>query len=169
MLYLLLSAIVFVLTVALHLLWCRYKGTEELHLTSFVVMGLVSLLAYFVMAPVVVNVNRLSPFWLLPLKNTAAVLYIFVLPFYLVFYYSTMIDSPSRRLIALIRAKGTLTYEELAGEITNERFIMTRLNPLVKYGYVHFDGKYYRLSPRAVGSCRIIVFYQKMLGRKIGG
>jgi len=170
MLYLIISALFFILSFLIHTLWCRYKKGVELHITSFVVISVMCLFGYFAAASFLIPQKVGGPgIWLLPLEKTAAVLYFFLLPFYLVFYYSTMIDSPSRRTIALLKERGALSYEEISREITDEKFIMTRLNPLVTFGYVHFDGRYYRLSSRAVLSCRIINLYQKLLGRKIGG
>jgi len=170
MVYLITSALFFILSLLIHVLWCRYKRRDELHITSFVVISLLCLSGYFAMAHFLIpQVDSAPGIWLLPLEKTAAVLYFFLLPFYLVFYYSTMIDSPSRRAIALLRERGALSFGELSREISDEKFIMTRLNSLVICGYVHFDGKYYQLLPRAVLSCRIINVYQKMIGRKIGG
>jgi len=170
MLYLFFSALFFSFTIFTHLFWCRFKKGEELHITSFVVISLIFLLGYFATARfLIAGQDDLTGIWVLPLEMTAAVFYIFCIPFFLVFYYSTTIDSPSRRTIALLREKGTLTYEELSREITDDKFIMTRLNPLVEFGYAQFDGKYFRLSPRAIFSCRVIKVYQKLLGRPLGG
>lgn len=155
--------------VVTHLLWCRARGGHKLHFVAFGVISMAGLTGLCVILWASAAPDGALTVWTLPLPATAIVLYIFLLPFYQVFYYSTMIDSPSRRIISLLRQRGPMHYDDLRQEITNDRFIMTRLNPLIKHGFVRFDGREYFLKPRALLTCRLLILYQKILGRGIGG
>ena len=159
----------FLSVVVTHLFWCRARGGDKLHFVAFGVISITALIILCALVGTPVTGPKPLTLWTLPLSLTAVILYIALLPFYQVFYYSTIIDSPSRRIISLLRQRGPLPYAVLRNEITNERFIMTRLNPLVKHGFVAFDGRVYRLMPRALLTCRILIIYQKILGRGVGG
>ena len=165
------SCILFLLAVAVHWLWCRWRKSKELQIKMFVVISLVFLvgLIFALGACVKLFPSDQSGFWFLPLRKTAMAIYLLLMPFYLIFYYSGDIDSPSRRILVTVRQKGKISFEELAQEITDQKYILTRLDPLVQLGYVRLHGAVYRLCPRARLSCLVCRIYQKLLGRAVGG
>lgn len=171
MLYLLSALGFFVLTIGAHLFLSRRQKSGELQIAAFVYSLPAPILAYSLTAKYLdfLSAGEVASWWFIPLQKTGGILFLLLIPFYLVLYYSTAIESPSRRIVCLIKRNGAMTFGELAQEVTDERFIMTRLDPLVKLGYVDFDGTTYRLKPRAKLSCRLFAFYQKLLGRGVGG
>lgn len=80
-------------------------------------------------------------------------------------------DSPSTRIVKCIRSRpmGRATYDELKSEVTDEEFIVSRLNDLVRHGHVYFEGGRYRLSARGKLIAGIVAAYRNLLGKKLGG
>ena len=171
MLYLILSILLFILSIVLHLIWCRHKDIQQLNIALFFYISSFCLLIYFVIVYVhpCFNTEDARSLWKFPLKLTAAFLYILFVPYYPVLYYSSLMHSPTQVMVLLIKDRGGLSWEELAHHINDERFIVARLNSLVKNGYIAFDGQYYRLVPKTILFCRILNIYQKLLGRAMGG
>lgn len=165
------ASIIFVAAIFLHLLWCRYvRKPGRLQFQSFFVIAAFGWMSYIVLTA------RVFPSWSpaggigrLPLNLSALVLYVSFMPVYLILYASAIIDSPTRTVIFFVKENGPVTYEQLRDQVTEQKFFSARLNKLVEHGYVDKNGDSYRLSGRALGTCRILKAYQKIIGRNIGG
>ena len=172
MLSICLSFLWFSMAVALHLFWCRMEKTKRLQVAAFFVAAALCLSGYFYSSQYfwgrLPSEVLFSPVGL-TLNLTALVMYVLFIPIYLIFYYSVAIDSVSRSAMALIRAQEGIPYEEILSVMTDEKFLVPRINALVDTGYAHFDGKKYRLSAKAKLTCRVLAVYQALCGRDMGG
>lgn len=171
MIYVVLSFSFFMLGVILHLLWCRWKGGRELRVLSFLILAMVNLILYILTERVLLSfyLDGLPEVWNLQLEMASVVLYALFIPFYLVFYYSVNIDSPSRTVLLILEKNKGLTYQELKSQVTDEQFIVSRLKDLVDNRCVAFDGKEYRLLAHMTAIGRMLNLYQKITGRPAGG
>ncbi len=171
MLYLITSILLFILSIFIHLIWCRHKDVQQLNIALFFFISSVCLLIYFgaVYFHPYLRLEDTRSLWKFPLKLTAAFLYILLVPYYPVLYYSSFMHSPTQIIVLLLKEQGGITLKELSQHINDERFIIARLNSLIKNGYIAFDGYYYRLVPKTILFCRILNIYQKLLGREMGG
>ena len=150
----------------MHIFLCRHRDPQRLHIFSFLVIALLGLGGYSVIASCISPGDAL---WNFPVKMTAFVFYLLMIPYYPVFYYTGLFMSPSQQILSLIKASGQLSFDQLAEYITDGKFIISRLNSMVKTGFLKFDGRHYRLPPHAVVICRLLNLYQILLGRKMGG
>ncbi len=84
-------------------------------------------------------------------------------------YFSTKVESPSKKILRFVRDKGPLPYQDVLREFADEELILSRLSDLERYGYIRFSGKEYSLEPRGVMIARLLEIYQTLSGRKMGG
>ena len=171
MFYIILSFSFFLLTVILHIVWCRYKNSPHLQVLPFFGIAIFNLILYIVTQRLFLEsfFTSAQSIWNLPLEMTSIVFFVLLIPFYLVFYYSVNIDSPSCTIISILKQNESLSFEQLKEQITNEKFIVSRLKDLVEHHCVSFDGKNYRLLAHMTIMGRLLNLYQKLTGRPIGG
>jgi hypothetical protein len=171
MLYILLSVTIFIFVVFTHIQWCRASLIRDLQITPFIVYSVSGLALYFT----IIGVFFFQPLvpdpvlWILPLKATAVTLYICLSVLYLMFYFGTNVESPSRILLVLIEEADGMTENELLEHFTNDYLICPRFEDLLRTGYLEFDGTAYRLSRRGLIAAKLLDFYQKLIGRPMGG
>ncbi len=163
MFHLTVSLFFFFLSVVVHILICRGRKTAELQVKLFCAIALGFLLLCWVVFRAAWNVWRFS----LPISST--VIYLLLIPVYLSFYVNTKFNSPSKMVMVLLRANGTMDYEELLRHFTNEEFVVSRLDDLVKSGCVEEKDGRYRLMTQGRWTAKILEVYQKVLGREMGG
>jgi hypothetical protein len=108
-------------------------------------------------------------FWNIPLYKSAGMIYLLLVPLYIIFYFGTHVESPSHQILSLIKCHGELSHQELSSFLTDSILIKPRLDDLIRCGYLVFDGKYFRLTARGVRTARFLNIYQKILGRGMGG
>lgn len=168
----LITLAVFFVAVAAHIIWCRVSRKQDLQIDVFIFFAL-SFLAgawilrinFFPESFVCDPVN----FWNLPLRASSIIFYFLNVFLYLIFYFNTQVESPSQRILRLCERKEGARMEELEKAVTDDDFIMTRLNDLKRYGYVEQHAESYRLLPRGVRVARLLSVYQKITGRPKGG
>src|SRR3989338_5186961 len=93
----------FILSVFLHVLWCRCQKRVGIRSISFVIINLVFLIIvniFFYYYLQRLDAGRYSgDLWRMRIPLTATILYFLAIPGYLVFYHSLFIESPSRALL----------------------------------------------------------------------
>jgi hypothetical protein len=170
MIYLLINLVFFVLVVVTHIGVCRrYKG-KGLLVKAFCVMATAGLLLAVAAAVAIKGqVSHWSLIWQLPLFVTAMLIYILLVPTYIIFYVSTQLNSPSKEILLLIKKQGSMSREQLAAQMTDDKFIRPRLVDLKQTDYVTYKDSKYRLNPSGIKVARFLNFYQWLLGRELGG
>ena len=161
-----------ILSVSLHLLWCRYSKRQGLHLISLMIICFLflSLLVILTVSNLGASSRGSSPdLWNMPLALTAILFYLLSLFVYFVLFTITVIDSPSKYLTEMVRNQGPLTYQQILGKMGGDNFIMSRLKTLVSVRYVENNGSRYKLTTRGRLLARILNVYQRVCGRAWGG
>lgn len=159
MITLLISLFFLGLAIMAHLVICRLSPNKALKAKLFVSIAIVGLAA----------VIGLGVGFSLPLLLTSCLIYILLVPVYLIFYVSTELMSPSKRIMQVIGEQPGISYKALLQALEQERFITTRLEELVSSGCVSVREGKYSLTMSGQGIARFLDFYQLALGREVGG
>ena len=159
---LIVSLLLFFLSVILHLGICRREKRAVLLVKTFLGMSAAGLVIFW-------GSRGVRPCALTDLPVSATMLYVLLVLVYLSFYVNVKIVSPSKKILTLIREHGVMTFEELSKSFSNEEFISPRLEDLVGSGCVYREEGSYRLSQSGMQIGRMLEVYQKILGRPIGG
>lgn len=154
-----LSLVFFALAVVLHLFLCRQSKVKNLKAKLFMILGLGNLALFIAVA---VGCR-------MPLVLTASAVYVLLLPVYLVFYCSTELMSPSKKILQTVQAAGQADYEAILKALERENFIMLRLEELEQSGCISRQGERYMLTPAGQAVARGLACYQIFLGREMGG
>ena len=166
------SLFLFCMAVGGHMAWCRQRRASRLHIGPFVYMAFFGLLLQIC---VLFLVKKLPSeeypvnFWTLPLKASSLLLYLLLIPTYLAFYFNTQVESPTQKILRLLQKNKQSSTEDLENAITDAEIIIPRVRDLAGTGFLAFDGKVYRLTPRGIILARFLNLYQTVLGREIGG
>lgn len=171
MLYIAASLFFFANAVWIHIRYCRRRRPDVLYAATFCVLVVVNglgLLAVcmglrFLTGPADASV------WLWPLPLTAVLLYALLAPVYLAIYVSTLLVSPSKRILKLVEESGGLTYEDLVAVFDDGAMVTGRLQDLLLTGCVVSHDRRYCLSGRGRRVARALDVYQILIGRKAGG
>ena len=174
MIYILTSLSAFLISAVIHVLWARLQKLTKVKMISFVIVSLGVLLIYCLvlwLRPHIFSCSENEAWTLrcLPLKFTSVVLYLLSIPIYVLFYHSTTIESPSRKILKAVARQGKSTYAELLQQTKKEDFIKTRLDELVHYKCAAFDGQRYRITPHGNKVAQILNVYQLIMRREKGG
>ncbi len=156
---LLLGLFFFVLAMTIHLVLCRLDPQKTLKTKLFMIIAIQNWVAFLIVASFL--------HW--PFKWSCAAIYLLLIPVYLVFYVITELVSPSKRVLQIVAASDGAAYAQILKGLEQEDFIMTRLEELVQSGCAQeHNGRYWlTASGRAIAGC--LAFYQKLLGREMGG
>ena len=171
MLYLLTAVFCFLISIIMHISWCRLRKDCRLHLLSFFLFNAAGLilsarLGYFICQQ---EIGPHQTFWFLPLQGSSIVLFVLLVPFYLVFYYSTVLESPSREILFLVKDKPGISDQEIFKRITNDRFVTPRISALLSSGCVFIKDNRYYLKPGIYWMMRVLNIMQNIYGRRISG
>ena len=154
----LISVGIFLAAAAAHLWCCRTSAKKDLQAKLFIALAMLGL-AVFVMAGAI---NQL------PLLLSASVIYVLLVPVYLIFYVSTELVSPSKKIVQVLAA-GPGAYSDLYKALERENFIMLRLEELEQSGCLRRDGERYCLTASGHAIAKTLGVYQMLLGREVGG
>ncbi len=99
---------------------------------------------------------------------TAVVIYVLLVPAYLVFYVSTELMSPSKKILQIIAA-GPCAYSDIFKALERENFIMLRLEELEHSGCLSRQKDRYCLTVSGQAIANMLGLYQLLLGREVGG
>ena len=159
MLTVLTCGIFFVFSVFVHLFACRRSNDKSLKAKLFIMIAALHL-AVFVVTAVFMN---------MPLIFAVSAIYVLLVPVYLVFYVSTELVSPSKIILWIAGSSGGAGYAGIFKALEKENMIMTRLEELEHSGCAVCVKGRYTLTGAGRGIARFLNYYQKILGRDVGG
>ena len=157
--------------VFMHLIVCR-KGFEEgLLLKPFIGIALMNLCFMWAVFWFFRGYGHSDPssIWNVRLYGCATVIYILLIPTYLVFYFSTQQMSPSKKILVLLAQKGPLSFQELMCHFSDEEFVLPRIKELIGIRCLVEHSGWYVLTPSGMQMANVYKIYQSVLGRKKGG
>jgi hypothetical protein len=171
MFYIAFALFLFVSSVLVHIFFCRKTTKPGLHAKAFGLTAIIFLVIYVVGVLVLQNSSILDPrtLWGLPFKITAGVIFVLLVPAYLIFYTSTQLMSPSKKILSTISHLGNPSYADIVLGIQEEDFIGTRLSDLCVSGCVIFVDDRYHLTSSGQRIAAILDMMQFVLGRDMGG
>ncbi len=171
MMYILLSLLMFCVSVSVHVLYCRRQSKQQLHTKAYcaiavALMGVYLSVAFYVKRSLLFSDDSLLG---VSLEWTGLAILIVLVPVYLCFYVLTQLTSPSKRIIEAI-VKGTeITYDDIRKNIAAEDFIGTRLRDLKISGCITEITEVYTVTASGRLIARVLNIMQKFLGREAGG
>jgi hypothetical protein len=168
MLYILVALFFFLDAVAIHILVCRNAKEEGLFLKIFFVIAGVNLALCWMAYYLVLIKYDASNIWFVPLSLTSTVLYLLLIPTYLVFYFSTQQSSPSKKIMLLL-LEGEKSFKDLQAFFKDEDMIAPRVRDLLATKCIAQEQGRYSLTFSGVQMAYLYTFYQGILGRKKGG
>ena len=149
----------FVLSVVIHIFYCRRAPMGSLQAKAFILIaaanGVIMGVCFMFFKPTDMD-----------LPCTAVLLYLLSIPAYLIFYVSTSLMSPSKKVLQSIRLGAR--YNALLRALGEENFIALRLGELQDSGCVRRSGEKFILTPAGKSIARVLKVYQMLLGR-VGG
>lgn len=171
MFYILSVIILFIASVAVHILFCRQTTQPGLHAKAFIIIAIIFLVIYTLLVFALRSMGLLDPhsLWGLPFRISSGVIFILLIPVYLCFYVLTQLTSPSQKILLTISQRGEVSYADILASLEEENFIMTRLNDLCASGCVEQVGGRYILSREGQSIALFLNLMQGALGRKVGG
>jgi len=171
MFYLTVMLLFFILSVFIHIVICRNRKLKGLWVKLFCMIAAVNLFlcwGIFLLLGRSIALNAAS-IWGLPLSMTSTFIYILLVPTYTIFYVSTQLNSPSKKVLLLLKKNGAMTFQELLNHFTEEEFIIPRIMDLQKTGCIQCAQRNWRLTPPGLTIAKFLNFYQSILGRQAGG
>lgn len=164
----------FCLHIIMHVGWCRIKSEEKLQVKPILFIAFFCLVSYLVFlkkfsGSSIFIYETTFNFWKVPLMITSSIVFLLLIPFYILFYICTEIESPSMKILLLVKQYGEIFYQDLRNNFTDQTLIIPRLQDLISSGYISFDGRYYRILPKGTTLVRILDIYQRRLGWRMGG
>lgn len=171
MFYIIFVILLFIVSVIVHIFFCRKATKQGLHAKAFIFMSAISLGVYImgVLASQYSVVMDPHSLWGLPFRITAGIIFILLVPIYLCFYVLTQLTSPSKKILLTILQAGELSYTDILVSVQKEDFIMTRINDLSASGCVKLVNGRYVLTSEGQKIAVILNFMQFILGRNVGG
>src|ERR1041385_5697573 len=104
----------------------------------------------------------------MPMVWSSTVVYILLIPTYLVFYFSTQQTSPSKQIMMLLSQRD-MSLKDLSAHFQDEELITPRIQDLLTTECVTDKNGRYVLTFWGQQMARIYALYQAVLGRKKGG
>ncbi len=160
--HLMIAFVFFVLSVIIHVGYCRKVSFVGLQAKTFILTalanGIVMIICFLFLTP--------SP---MDLPYTAVFLYVLAIPVYLIFYVSIFLMSPSKNILRIVQTAEGATYDMILGTLEQENFIPLRLGELQDSGCVGRSGEKFVLTPSGRNIVRVLKIYQKVLGQGPGG
>lgn len=168
MAFLILNFCFFGAAVVTHLFWCRYYRSSKLQVAPFFCISL-GYLAAGIYIFISISEDQFTNFLTRPFVLSSITVYSLLIPTYLIFYAATVIDSPSKKILRLIRDHDGLRYVDLHSKFQKDEFVISRLNSLQDYQLIDYKDQIYRLLPRGVNLARMLSFFKRIFGHAPGG
>ncbi len=159
MITVLLCAFSFVCATVLHIFACRYSPDKNLKSKLFLQIS-----AAFLFVFIVVSLH-----FTMPLMWACIIIYILLVPAYLVVYVTTELVSPSKRILMSVANPQGVTYAEIIEYLEKENLITSRLDELVISGCLTRAGDWYILTSSGRSLAAFLDIFGKLLGRGVGG
>lgn len=102
---------------------------------------------------------------------TAAVLYALLVAGYLLFFLSYLNDaeSPSAKVLSVVRAHGPLGRRAILAHFTDEELIGKRIARLIRFGWVEKNGEKLVVTRHGALIAGMFAWYRRLLGWGEGG
>ncbi len=167
----LLTLFFFVEAVFIHLALCRKRSADGLLLLPFFGIAFSNLIVLWVFFWAARGYFKfdVNSVWGVPLCVTATLIYILLIPTYLVFYFSTQQMSPSKKILLLLARGGPMSFQELLVHFSDDEFVMPRLKELIGVRWLIEHGGWYVLTPMGTQMAKMYTLYQAIFGRTKGG
>lgn len=167
----LLTLFFFLVAVFIHLAICRKKSGEGLLLLPFFGIALSNLVVLWISFWVARGYFKFdgASIWGVPLVLTSTLIFILLIPTYLVFYFSTQQMSPSKKILLLLAGSGPLSFQELLGHFSDDEFVKPRLKELIGIRWLIEHSGWYVLTPAGTQMAKMYALYQAIFGRAKGG
>lgn len=159
MIDILLSASLFVLSIAVHAFFCRHKPKGVLYAKDFILIAVCFLM---VDVYLMLHLSSQSP----RLIVSSVAIYLLMIPVYLIVYVSMILMSPSKRILNALNAKSSLTYQELLKRFNGEELIDLRLKELLESRCLIIENNRYMLTFQGEIIYQTLQAYQHLSGRK---
>lgn len=171
MFYVVLALLLFIVSVIVHIFFCRKKPKSGLHAKAFIFTAIISLGIYLTVVSAMPYSGILDAhsLWGLPFKITAGIIFLLLVPVYLCFYVLTQLTSPSQKILLTISQGGELSYNDILSCVKEEDFIASRLSDLRASGCVTQINGRYILTSEGQKVASVLNMMQSVLGRNVGG
>ena len=171
MAYVLFAFLLFCASVMTHIIFCRSKPKSGLHVKAFILIAILFLVVYAVGVWAVQQAGTLQaqPVWGLPFQFSAGLIFVLLVPVYLILYVPTQLMSPSKKILLTVASRGNLSFGDIVLCVQEEDFINTRLRDLVSTGCVQKAEGRYLLNESGKKIAAFLNIMQFILGRNIGG
>lgn len=102
---------------------------------------------------------------------TTAALYALLVAGHLLFFFSYLneAESPSAKVLEIVRDRGPLTAEAIVSRFTNEELIGARIGRLVRAGWVAKRGRLFVPTKRGALLAGLVQWYRRLLRWDEGG
>ncbi len=109
--------------------------------------------------------------WTLPLPLTSLALYGLMATLHVMLFASYFFnaESPSAKLLFMVRRKGALARHRIFSSFSNESLILKRLEGLVVSGYARKKGAAWTITPKGARAASLIEWYRSLLRWDKGG
>lgn len=171
MFYIVFVILLFIALVGAHIFFCRKTTKPGLQAKAFILMAMIFLGIYAVGVKTPLITSLLDPhsLWGFPFRITAGVIFVLLVPVYLIFYVLTQQMSPSKKILLTIAQRGEASLPDILASVEDEDFITNRLSDLCMSGCVRFAEGRYTLSALGQKIAVVLNIMQHILGRDIGG
>ncbi len=156
---LLFTVVFFLLAIAVHAYCCRFKPQGVLYAKDFVIIALCLLAVegYFLY-----HLPH-GDFWF-PLS--AIVIYILLIPTFLIVYVSMVLMSPSKRILQLLSQEQSVDEQDLLLKFNGDELIVLRLDELIASQCVVLRNDKYQLTFQGEIVFHGLMAYQQLSGRE---
>lgn len=171
MLFITISVVVFIFAVISHII--IYNALIKYSIRGYItylfvfISGLICDV-YLILTLVQNSQGRMNyDLWSENLAGSSICLYILLALTYLLFFLSPMgEESPTSKILLLMRKSQKMTETQISSYFSNEKLIKGRLKSLVDYGWIRQVDKMYSVLPKGDNIAGIILIYRKLIGWK---
>ncbi len=166
------AIILFLLAAILHLLYCRQTTAKGLQAKVFLVIVL-GVLMFMEVLFIFIPFDPWGPAPTLrsgqALPLTATTIYLLLIPAYLIFYVTTDLLSPSKKILKILQTQGKADYNQLLSAIKADNMIEGRLQELIVSSCAYKRGWKFFLTPHGNKLLMIVKLYRWLCGRSMAG
>lgn len=174
MVYILISIILFILTVIIHIF--THRILVKVGVVTFKTVGvfLIGFLINFITIIFYYNKNKSNmrgELWLMPIPFTAVVLYGLLLLVYFALFTGPCWgeESPSSKIFLMVKKKKGMNIAEIKNNFRNEDLVMRRIDDLIGVNWLEKQKGKYKVTSRGKLILKFIIFYRKILGWELIG
>ena len=138
MIYVYMGLVMFLIVIVIHLLLSRQFRAKDNGVGMFIFIASMGMMVLWILFDTISFIH--SPEFL---KSTATLMYLLLMPLYVMFYRSVNYTSPAQKIVQTIEARSKASYEEILSAVEEQKYIEQALNAMVRYGQARKkDGRY---------------------------